>query len=452
MKQQTKFKQTEVGMIPEDWELTEFLKLLSEKTRNGIYKQKQFHGKGVKIINMKELFAYSRIGNQDMKRVRLNHSEMSRFLVHKGDLLFARRSLVAEGSGKCSLIVEHSEPMTFESSMILARPDKKVVDPEFLYYFFSSPKGHQIMGAILRQVAVAGITGSDLMKLKIIKPPIPEQQSIAKILSDLDLKIELNQQMNKTLEAICKAIFRHWFVDFEFPNEQGKPYKSSGGEMVYNEELAKEIPKGWKVSVLADYLSVLETGSRPKGGVKHIEQGIPSIGAESITRIGDFDFSATKFVDIDFFESMGKGLVENGDILLYKDGGKPGEHPGRKTMVDKNFPFDCFCINEHVYRLRIHTPLTQHYLYFWLETPFATEQIIQRATGVAQPGLNREAVESIPVLTPTPQIISKFTTVIQPLCDRMFENGKESHSLALIRDSLLPKLMSGKIRVPVEVK
>jgi type I restriction enzyme S subunit len=274
---------------------------------------------------------------------------------------------------------------------------------------------------------------------------------LAEALSTLDDKIELNNQMCKTLEAIGKAFFKHWFIDFEFPNEEDKSYRSSGGEMVHNEELGRKLPRDWRMAVLGDFISILETGSRPTGGVKNIEEGIPSVGAESIAQLGVFDFSITKFVDKDFFEGMRAGHVENGDIFLYKDGGKPGQHPGKKTMVDQGFPFDRFCINEHVYRLRVSPPLTQHYLYFWLDTPYATEQIIQRATGVAQPGLNRQAVQDIPILIPTNDTVSEFTAIAQPLCDRIFRNSKESHALAQIRDSLLPKLMSGKIRVPVKV-
>lgn len=446
MKSQTKLKQTEIGMIPEDWELVEFLELLSEKTRNGIYKQKQFHGEGVKIINMKELFAYSRIGNQDMKRVKLDNSEMSRFLVHKGDLLFARRSLVAEGSGKCALIVEHSEPITFESSIILARPDMKSVDSEFLYYFFSSPKGRQIMGTILRQVAVSGITGTDLMKLKIIKPPILDQQSIAKILSDLDSKIELNNQMNKTLEAIGQAIFKYWFVDFEFPNEEGKPYNSSGGEMVYNEELRKEIPKGWRIGKFSDILYELESGSRPKGGATIT--GIPSIGAENILGLGLYDYSSTKFVPPQFYDEMKQGKLKDFDVLLYKDGAQIG----RKSIFGLGFPFSECCVNEHVFILRVNPPMNQFYLYFWTNLTSVTNEIMNLNSNSAQPGINREDVKGISILIPDENILKIFENMVMPIIKKIFNNCLENQTLSKTRDSLLPKLMSGKIRVSLETK
>jgi type I restriction enzyme, S subunit len=144
---------------------------------------------------------------------------------------------------------------------------------------------------------------------------------------------------------------------------------------------------------------------------------------------------------------MNRGHVKNGDVLLYKDGGKPGEHPGKKSLVDCDFPFKECCINEHVYRVRVRHPLTQHFLYFWLDTPYVTDQIIQRAVGVAQPGLNRDAVQSLPILVPSSEIVLAFDRKVRPLCTLVFENCKESRTLAELRDALLPKLLFGEVRV-----
>ena len=275
MKQETKLKETEIGKIPENWQVIEFGKLLKENTRNGIYKQKKFHGTGIKIVNMKELFAYEWIGSQAMTMIDLTENEKKNFLLNPGDLIFARRSLVASGAGKCSIIVEHSEPLTFESSIIRARPDEKLSNPLFLYYLFRSSYGKYIVGTILRQVAVSGITGSDLVKLPLPIPPLSEQKDIANELFTIDAKIELNHQMNKTLEAIAQALFKHWFVDFEFPNEEGKPYKSSGGELVDSELGA--IPKDWKVNQLKDFGDIICGKTPPKSNKDYFEGNIPFI-------------------------------------------------------------------------------------------------------------------------------------------------------------------------------
>jgi type I restriction enzyme S subunit len=145
----------------------------------------------------------------------LSGSEIQRFNLSKGDLLFARRSLVAEGAGKCIIVMEVDGPTTFESSIIRARPDTAKSEPLFLYYFFNSDIGLHLLDTIRRHVAVAGITGGDLSRLEIPIPPLAEQRAVARILGALDDKIDLNRRMNETLEAMARALFKSWFVDFD---------------------------------------------------------------------------------------------------------------------------------------------------------------------------------------------------------------------------------------------
>ena len=214
--------------VRDGWHEIPFAQLLAEPVRNGIYKKKEFHGRGVKIVNMREIFAYPRLRDVHMKRVELSEREKHRSSVIKGDLLFARRSFVAEGAGKCSVVLEADEPTTFESSIIRARPDPTKAYSLFLYYYFSSTSGLHALDSIRRQVAVAGITGSDLVRLNILVPPLPEQRAIAHILGTLDDKIELNRRMNETLEDMARALFKSWFVDFDpVRRKNGRPRSRS---------------------------------------------------------------------------------------------------------------------------------------------------------------------------------------------------------------------------------
>ena len=202
--------------LPENWNWMPFEKLLSEPLRNGIYKKKEFHGRGCKIVNMGELFAYPRLKEGvEMKRVELTNKELGKATLQNGDLIFARRSLTAEGAGKCSIILSLDEPTTFESSIIRARLNQEIANPEYYYYLFNSPFGKWLLGTILRQVAVSGITGSDLSKLNVPVPPKSIQDELVITGRILDDKIELNRQTNQTLEQIAQAIFKSWFVDFD---------------------------------------------------------------------------------------------------------------------------------------------------------------------------------------------------------------------------------------------
>lgn len=433
-KTKTKFKQTEVGMIPEDWEIKTFSSVLLGKTRNGLYKSKEFRGKGIKMINMGELFKYDKIGDCDMELVELSNSEKQKFLVKPGDLLFARRSLVAEGAGKCSLIVGNAE-RTFESSIIMARPNPKEANSEYLFYLFKSKFGKFLLDTILRQVAVSGITGSDLMRLNIPIPPLPEQHYIAKILSELDSKIELNHRVNKTLEAIGQAIFKYWFIDFEFPNEEGKLYKSSGGEMV-DSELGK-IPKGWKIKNVEDFI-IFEKGVEPGSKVYSTK-----ISEENIRflRVGDVSSPRREQTFIPLNPTERKSCRED-DILLTLDAtigivriGMKGVHSSgvRKVYSKEN------------------NVVPKSYIYSLLKSKEIQDTIYTYANGTTILHAGK-SLNYMYVPVPDKIIFKEFADLAEPIFNKLVNNLVEITILENIRDSLLPKLMSGKIRVPVEVK
>ena len=153
------------------WETCAFGEFLAAPVRNGIYKKKEFHGRGQKIVNMGDLFSLDFISSQEMKRIELNDKELANSLVKDGDLLFARRSLILEGSGKCSLVVRPSEDTTFESSVIRARLNPNRAIPRFYYYMFRSPQGRALVSSITTGTVVSGIRGSELVMLKVPKPP-----------------------------------------------------------------------------------------------------------------------------------------------------------------------------------------------------------------------------------------------------------------------------------------
>ncbi|MYK81803.1 MAG: restriction endonuclease subunit S, partial [Gammaproteobacteria bacterium] len=286
-----------LGVKPR-WAEAAFASFLSEPVRNGVYKPKDFHGRGAKIVNMGELFANPRLTDVPMRRVELTESEIRRFSVQKGDLLFARRSLVAEGAGKCCVVLEVPEPTAFESSIIRARPDPNKADPLFLYYYFKSPAGLHGLDMIRRQVAVAGITGTDLANLTLVVPPASQQRVIADILGRLDEKIELNQRLNETLEAMARALFNSWFVDFELV-----PTKMTQVE-------SRDVPPGWRAGTLAEVAIARRQNVAPADcgdetpyiGLEHMPRR--SIALETWGFAGDVKSAKSRF--------------EKGDILFGK--------------------------------------------------------------------------------------------------------------------------------------
>jgi len=340
------------------------------------------------------------------------------------------------------------------SGMVILRALRQELLPRYLYMFLRSSLFQAQVAFLCTGSAQPQLPIRDINRVEIPIPPPEEQHAIAHILGTLDDKIELNRRMNETLEAMARALFKSWFVDFEpvrakaegrdpdLPKALADLFPDS-----FEDSEMGEIPEGWRVTVLGDVLTELETGGRPNGGVSGCVYGIPSIGAESIVGLGVFDYSKTKYVPQEFFDGMTKGRVQSRDVLLYKDGGRPGEFEPHLTLFGDGFPFDVCGINEHVYRLRVKKEMGQHFLLFWLSSRLSMEEMRSRGTGVAVPGLNSTQVKSLTTLVPADRITEAFDGLIDPWIARVLASCNESRTLATLRDTLLPKLVSGQLHV-----
>lgn len=214
-----------------------FGQLLSEPLRNGLTRPKRVRGEGVSMVNMGELFAHRRIGEIEMERVSLNPRFPERDLLQANDLLFARQSIVAEGAGKVSIFLGAAQAVTFESHLIRARVNRMTADPYWLFYFFESALGRNLVRSIVTQVAAAGIRGSDLAALPIPCPSVAHQHRVASVLRCLDEKIDSNRRLAAMLEDTTATIFKARFVDFVGVEEF---------------EESVRVPRGWSVKPLAE--------------------------------------------------------------------------------------------------------------------------------------------------------------------------------------------------------
>jgi type I restriction enzyme S subunit len=390
-----------------------FSDLLIEPVRNGVYKPKEFHGRGCKIVNMGELFAYSRLFNVPMRRVELSEKEKEKSLLKEGDLLFARRSLVAEGAGKCSIVKELSEPTTFESSIIRARPDPTKASSDYLYYFFNSEVGRRTLGTILRQVAVSGITGTDLANLRLSLPSVATQQRIAELVSDLDDKIELNLQMNATLEATAQAIFKRWFVDFQFPGFDG--------------ELIDGLPRGWRIGDLSEQFNITMGQSPPGESYNETGQGIMFFQGRT-----DFGF---RFPNTRMFTTDPKRFAKKFDTLVSV----------RAPVGDMNLTMNDCCIGRGLSAVR-HRQDFFSYTYYLLNSMKDVFKGFE-GEGTVFGSINKSNFERLEVTIADENVIKRFEDTVNPIDERIHINTVEIRTLTELRDGLLPKLMSGKIRV-----
>ena len=381
--------------------------------------------------------------------------ELSKVQVQQDDVLL---NITGDGVtfARCCLAPSSLLPACVNQHVAIIRLDRKRASPRYVAAYLTLPAIKMYMESFNAGGSRRAITKGHIESFEVPLPPLEEQETIGSMFAALDEKIELNRRMNETLEAAAKALFKSWFVDFDPVRAKAEGRQPAGMSHAtaahfpnrFSRSAAGDsIPLGWESTQLENVVTVLETGGRPKGGVSGYTEGVPSIGAQSIVGLGKFDFSQLKFVPRGFFRQMTKGHIQSRDVFLYKDGGRPGEFEPHVALFGDGFPFDEASINEHVYRLRANGRYSQNLLYFWLSSEACMEEMRRKGTGVAIPGLNSTAVRSLAVLIPAKEVVAAFDQACDPLVSLVLNNANESRTLAALRDTLLPKLLSGEVRL-----
>ena len=319
-------------------------------------------------------------------------------------------------------------------SLIAIRANNILLNNKYLYYNLKSRYNE------LRQISdshsIRGSLTTKMIKDLIIKlPSLEEQEKIANILSSLDDKIELNNEMNKTLEEMAQSIFKRWFVDFEFPNEDGEPYKSSGGEMV-DSELGMS-PKGWEVKKISELIEVKDgTHASPKVS----KEGFPLVTSKHIKgdRIAIED--AKIISEKDYLEVNKRSKVDTGDILISMIGTVGLTYFVQEEEI--NFAIK----NIGLFKTSQNKTLSE-YFYLYLKSDNMKNYIEARLAGTTQKYISLGELRNIPVVLPNDSIIDKFKKVVGVLLDKRRLNIINNEELMITRDTLLPKLMNGEIMI-----
>ena len=348
-------------------------------------------------------------------------------LLPKGSILFSSRAPIGY------VAIAANELCTNQGFKSII-PNNAIIDNVFTYYLLLHNKSR--IEGLGSGTTFKEVSGKVMKEVTVSIPSLETQKRIASILSSLDDKIELNRKINANLEAQAQALFKSWFVDFE-------PFRD--GEFVESE--LGRIPKGLLLNYISEIPHVLETGRRPKGGVGEIAQGIPSVGAEHVKGIGTYDYSKTKYITPEYASSLKTGRVEGYELLIYKDGGKPGYFIPNYSIFGEGYPFDLCYLNEHVFKLDFNDRGYNAFCYFYFQTDYVMNYLNAQGGKAAIPGINKQDIKNIPIYSPNNEIVKHFGDVVLPLIKQILFNCKESRRLASLRDTLLPRLMSGELKV-----
>lgn len=309
--------------------------------------------------------------------------------------------------------------------------NEKIVDPEYLYHYLIQENITNYLQAIAEASTSTypSIKPSVIGELEVELPPLPEQKAVAHMLSTINEKIEVNNQINKTLENMAQVIFKNWFVDFEFPDENGNPYKSSGGKMIES-ELGK-IPESWNVTSLYDVSDIVYGAPFSSEKFNVTGEGLPLI------RIRDLKTGTPSFYTEE--EHNKATIIKKGQILIGMDGeftptiwsGREGYLNQRVCLLKSN--------KEYIHDLFLYELIKPHMRFF--ESANVGTTVIH---------IGKKDFDSIRVIYPKKNTLSQFYSVVDPIHKKIINNTNETDNLNNMRNILLPKLLSGKIELPAE--
>ena len=322
--------------------------------------------------------------------------------------------------------VHYYEQATWAHNTALFVKDFKGNDPKYLYYFLKNlhldkmfDKGSSVVPSLDRKVVHS-------LNVPCHKD-IDCQKRIAAILSKIDRKIELNCAINQNLEAMAKQLYDYWFVQFDFPNEEGKPYKSSGGNMVWNEKLKRNIPIGWNNGTLIDIANIT-MGQSPDG------TSYNEIGEGVLFYQGSTDFGM-RFPSVRQYTTAPSRFAKKGDILMSV------RAPVGAVNIANN---DC-CIGRGLSALNSKIGSTTHLYYILNDLRIAFDQ--RNAAGTTFGSITKEDLYNLPIVIPAKEVISAFDKICSPMFDRQMLLGEEIDTLIKQRDELLPLLLNGQVLV-----
>ncbi|MEI8042217.1 MAG: restriction endonuclease subunit S [Verrucomicrobiota bacterium] len=403
------------------WPQTPFETLYAVPSRNGIYKPKEFHGTGCRMVNMGELFGFDFISDQDMERVELNDAEQSISALEDGDLLFGRRSLVEAGAGKCSLVVEPPDILTFESSIIRVRLDKRRVNPRFLYYYFRSPQGRGLVRSIVSGTNVKGIRSSELKKLPVATPPKTTQDNIASTLSLYDALIDNNQRRTTILQNAARLLYQEWFVHLRFPGHE-------------HTRIDKGIPQGWERKTAHEALEIL-SGGTPKTSVPEFWGGEIPFYTPKDAPDGVWVTDCERNITEVGLSGCNSRLFPKGTVFI----------SARGTVGKLNIAQRPMAMSQSCYALVRKGHLTQPFVFFAMQEAVAA--LRQQAVGAVFDAIIVDTFKRISFLIPPPKTVRLFDEVARPVLAQLENLTLQNQKLRAARDLLLPRLMTGEVTV-----
>jgi type I restriction enzyme S subunit len=395
---------------------------------------KKFTTTGVNYIKSESITSTLYLNSTSYEFIDKETNEiLKRSKLQENDLLF---SIAGAYLGKIGVVRNQDLPANTNQAVGIVRLNNKKVNFLYIYYYFSQKYINRHINKLSSQSSQPNLNLTLLGNLEFDNKLLTKQKKIAKTLSALDSKIELNNRINSELEVMAKLLYDYWFVQFDFPDANGQPYKSSGGEMVYSEVLKRDVPKGWEVKSL-DKFGKLKNGINydPSeiGDTKAKIINVRNISSSSI-------FVANKDLDelnLDG-ENVRKYLVDRNSILITRSG-----IPGTVRLIEDYSANTIYC--GFIICLTVNNNYMRNLLFFQLKS--VEVYMAKKSGGTIMPNINQGVLKGLSIISPIKKITEEFNIQINPIFKKINLIEQENQQLKALRDWLLPMLMNGQVEV-----
>ena len=361
---------------------------------------------------------------------------LSKYILIEGDIVFSR-----VGSIDRNVYVDKNhEGWMFSGRCIRVRADKNKVNTRYLSYYFKQNSFKKMMMNLAVGATMPSLNTKIMNSIELDLLPRENQDKIANILSAIDDKIQINNQINQELEAMVKTLYDYWFVQFDFPDQNGKPYKSSGGKMVYHPELKREIPEGWGVEKLGELIEIERGVTYSKSDIveKTTKDAIGVLRATNITG-NVMDLNDLVYLTKDKINN--KQIIKQNEILIVMSSGSK-EHLGKNAInyYEEVIGFGAFCskIVPQKYSAFINT---------FLQSSEFKGYLLKQSMGTNINNLTNSDMLDCRIILPNEEILDKFENIVEKNIRLISNNYIQNQELTQLRDWLLPMLMNGQVKV-----
>ena len=384
---------------------------------SGISSSKNQAGSGYPFVSFRDIFNNTFLPENLTELMNTSDTDRIKYSVKKGDVFITRTSETPDELAMSSVALKDYPNATFSGFAKRLRPiDNKKVYDKYMAFYFRSKYFRKIVNANTIMTLRASFNEEIFSYIKIQIPDYDTQVKIGDMLYKIEKKILINNQINNNLEELMKTIYQRWFIEFEFPNEEGKPYKSNGGKLYYNDKLKRKIPENWGVNELIEVADIYQSKTIPIDELK--EDGKYNVyGANGI--IGKYDLYNH----------------EENEIAVCCRGAGCGKY----IMTQ---PFSWITGNAMVIKPKLEVDLKE-YIYYKLDD----KDILNYVTGSAQPQITRTNIENMKIMIPDKTIINKFNSLAKEIRKNIIDLIKENQRLNSLKEFILPLLMNGQINV-----